>query len=108
MKKTFNINISGIIFHIDEDAFEKLSTYLEKIKGCFTNSEGRDEIIADIEARIAEILQAKINETKQVITIEDIVDVISVMGEPEQIGAANGAEQKENKSSSESNKHKRL
>lgn len=86
MKKTFTINISGIIFHIDEDAFEKLNVYLETIKSYFTNSEGRDEIITDIEARIAEMLQLKITEQKQVITIDDINDVISVMGEPEQIG----------------------
>jgi len=49
MKKTVNINISGFIFHIDEDAFDKLGNYLETIKRGFHNSEGRDEIIADIE-----------------------------------------------------------
>ncbi len=94
MKKTFTINISGIIFHIDEDAFEKLSIYLETIKSYFTNSEGRDEIMNDIESRIAELLQIKISGGKQVITIEDINEVINVMGEPEQIGAANGADPK--------------
>jgi phage shock protein PspC (stress-responsive transcriptional regulator) len=92
MKKTFTINISGIIFHIDEDAYEKLSIYLETIKGYFTNSEGKEEIVADIESRIAEILQGKITESKQVINIEDIGEVIKIMGEPEQIGAANGAD----------------
>ena len=108
MKKTFTINISGIIFHIDEDAFEKLSIYLERIKGGFSKSEGKDEIITDIESRIAEMLQAKINESKQVITIEDINDVIAVMGEPEQIGAAGGAETKDTKASYETKTRKRL
>ncbi len=70
MKKTVTINISGIIFHIDEDAFNRLNNYLETIKGYFTNSEGRDEIISDIETRIAEMLQTKINENKQVITVK--------------------------------------
>jgi phage shock protein PspC (stress-responsive transcriptional regulator) len=96
MKKTFTINISGIIFHIDEDAFEKLNIYLETIKGYFTNSEGREEIIADIESRIAEMLHAKINETKEVINIEDINDVISVMGEPEQIGGGTAQDKQQN------------
>jgi phage shock protein PspC (stress-responsive transcriptional regulator) len=96
MKKTFTINISGIIFHIDEDAFEKLNIYLETIKSYFTNSEGRDEIIADIEARIAEMLQSKITEQKQVITIEDINDVISIMGAPEQIGGQASDDKKQN------------
>jgi len=108
MKKTFTINISGIIFHIDEDAFDKLSNYLETIKGFFTNSEGREEIISDIESRIAEMLQAKITGGKQVITIEDIDEVIAVMGEPEQIGAANGAETKSAKPKEETRSHKRL
>lgn len=105
MKKTFTINISGIIFHIDEDAFEKLNVYLETIKSYFTNSEGRDEIIADIEARIAEMLQQKITEQKQVITIDDINEVISVMGKPEQIG---GQAAEEKKKEQESKPHKRL
>ena len=108
MKKTVTINISGIIFHIDEDAFDRLSIYLGTIKSYFTNSEGRDEIIADIEARIAEMLQAKISESKQVITIQDIDEVISIMGEPEQIGADNGAEPKQAKIHSETKTHKRL
>ena len=101
MKKTVNINISGFIFHIDEDAFDKLGNYLETIKRGFHNSEGRDEIIADIEARIAEILQTKIGELKQVISIQDINEVIAVMGEPEQIGA-------ERKTSKEQETRKRL
>jgi len=104
MKKTFTINISGIIFHIDEDAFEKLSNYLNSIKSCFNSSDGKDEIIADIEARIAEMLQAKISDSKQVITIEDISEIIAVMGEPEQIGAENGAQTKSNYSSTETRK----
>ncbi len=97
MKKTLTINISGIIFHIDEDAFELLSNYLERIKNCFTKAEGCDEIIADIESRIAEMLHAKINEQKQVITIADIDEVITVMGKPEEIGSESGSDsRKEN------------
>ncbi len=82
MKKTVTINISGIIFHIDDDAYEKLSRYMNTIKSHFTDSDGREEIIGDIESRIAEILQGKMIENKQVITIEDIDDIISLMGEP--------------------------
>ena len=55
MNKTVNINLAGIFFHIDEDAYIKLQRYLEAIKRSFTDSQGRSEIIADIEARIAEL-----------------------------------------------------
>lgn len=107
MKKTVTINVSGIIFHIDEDAFDKLASYLETIKSRFTQAEGRDEIIADIESRIAELLQGKINPAKQVITIEDISDVIAVMGEPEQIGEESATGHKE-KDNAQHKSHKRL
>jgi phage shock protein PspC (stress-responsive transcriptional regulator) len=82
MKKTFTINISGIIFHIDEDAFDLLNSYITSLRNHFTEEDGRDEIIADIESRIAELLQEKISDAKQVITNEDIIDVIKLLGQP--------------------------
>jgi len=83
MKKTITINLSGIIFHIDEDGHEKLSIYLAKIKSYFINSEGMEEIMADIESRIAEMFQERISKNKEVITAEDVNKVILVMGRPE-------------------------
>lgn len=82
MKKTFTINISGIIFHIDEDAYSKLNSYLSSIKIHFNNLDGREEVISDIESRIAEILQSKLNDAKQVIVLDDINEVIAIMGQP--------------------------
>ena len=57
MKKTLTINLSGIVFNIDEDAFIVLKSYLDTIRGYFKTSEGRDEIMTDIESRIAKILR---------------------------------------------------
>jgi ribosome-binding ATPase YchF (GTP1/OBG family) len=70
MNKTLTINISGIIFNIEEDAYEKLKNYISQIKSHFVNDSGCDEIMADIEARIAEMLQAKSNQNKQVLLIQ--------------------------------------
>ena len=53
MNKTININLAGLFFHIDENAYAKLQRYLDAIKRSFTDAQGRDEIIQDIEARIA-------------------------------------------------------
>ena len=83
MNKTVNINLAGIFFHIDEDAYSKLQRYLEAIKRSFTDSQGRSEIISDIEARIAELFTERIKDEKQVISISEVEDVISVMGQPE-------------------------
>ncbi len=84
MNKTVTINISGIIFHIEEDAYDKLSKYLSTIKGYFTSNESGSEIIADIEARIAELLQAKVNQFKQVVLMSDVDEVINALGKPEE------------------------
>lgn len=83
MKKTFTVNISGTVFHIDEDAYFVLNDYLESIKHHFATTEGREEIIADFENRICEMLQERIENGKQVITIDDVEKVIEVLGVPE-------------------------
>ncbi|WP_396603289.1 PspC domain-containing protein [Algibacter sp. R77976] len=83
MNKTVNINLAGIFFHIDEDAYLKLQRYLEAIKRSFTDSQGQSEIIADIEARIAELFTERVQNDKQVIRIKEVDEVISVMGQPE-------------------------
>ena len=86
MKKTFTINIAGIIFNIDDDAYEALRKYLDRIRDYFSKQEGGEEVYADIEARIAEHLGTRITETKQVVTMEDITEVTGIMGDVGEIG----------------------
>jgi len=83
MNKTVNINLAGIFFHIDEDAYLKLQRYLDAIKRSFTDSQGRSEIISDIEARIAELFSERVKNDKQVIGNKEVDEVISIMGQPE-------------------------
>ena len=82
MKKTMNINIKGIIFHLDEDAYTKLNNYLQEINMHFRNKKGQEEIINDIENRIVELFQEKLSDKKQVIVIADVDEVIMIMGHP--------------------------
>ncbi len=83
MNKTVNINLAGIFFHIDEDAYAKLQRYLEAIRRSFTDSQGQSEIISDIEARIAELFGERVKHEKQVIGIKEVDEVIAIMGQPE-------------------------
>ena len=83
MKKTLNINLGGMIFHVDEDAFNKLENYMSVIKQQFEGTTGGHEIINDIETRIAELFKERTTEAKEVVTIEDVDAVIEIMGEPE-------------------------
>ena len=82
MNKTVNMNLGGFFFHIDEDAYQKLNRYFDAIKKSLS-SDGRDEIMNDIESRISELFSEKLTSEKQVIGIKDIDDVIAVMGQPE-------------------------
>jgi phage shock protein PspC (stress-responsive transcriptional regulator) len=90
MKKTLTVNLGGIVFHIDEDAYLLLNQYFENLRKHLSRLEERQEIFNDIELRIAEILQEKLTESKQVITIEDVREVIEIMGQPGQFDAEEG------------------
>lgn len=83
MNKTININLGGIFFHIDEDAFQKLQHYLTAVKASFAGTPGAEEIIADIEARIAELFNDKLQSDRQVIGMKEVDEVIAIMGQPE-------------------------
>jgi len=87
MKKNFTVNIGGQIFHIDEDAYEILSAYLDHLRKHFAHEDGHEEILWDIEHRVAEMLSGKLTETKQVITKPDIEEVIALMGDPAEISS---------------------
>ncbi len=80
MKKNISINISGIIFHIEEDGYEQLRNYLDTINQYFSSYEDSAEIIADIESRIAEIFLVKLKDGKQVITAADVQSLMTTMG----------------------------
>ncbi len=83
MNKTVKVNLGGFAFLLDEDAFEQLRSYLLQLEKQFENTEGGKEIVEDIESRIAELLQNKIVEGKEVVNLRDVKEVIGVMGEPE-------------------------
>ncbi len=88
MKKNISINISGIIFHIEEDGYDKLKAYLESINRYFSTFEDSLEIIADIETRIAEIFLSKLKDGKQVIALDDVEILIATMGSIKDFQAA--------------------
>lgn len=86
MNKIHTINLGGHPFTVDEDAYEYLQAYVRSLKKHFKNSAGCDEIIADIENRLAELLVERA-EGKAIVTIREIKEVISIMGSPEEFGA---------------------
>jgi phage shock protein PspC (stress-responsive transcriptional regulator) len=88
MKKTFSVNLGNRVYNIDEDAYLKLSAYLERIEGHFSDLKEREDIISDIELRISELFSERLGVNKQVVTLEDVNEVIRIMGDPHEISGS--------------------
>ncbi|MDR0758250.1 MAG: PspC domain-containing protein [Tannerella sp.] len=85
MKKTLSINLGGVVFNIDEDAYALLDRYLSTLRIHFGREGGTDEIMGDFETRISELFNERLRKGFQVITIEHVEEVIKRMGRPEEI-----------------------
>jgi len=83
MKRTLSINLGGLVFNIDEDAYQELKKYLEKLKQHFSSQSGGMEIIHDIEIRMAELFRTRMGTYREVVTITDVQEVIKTLGYPE-------------------------
>lgn len=86
MNKVLNINLGGIAFTIDEDAYVYLEKYLQSLRNHFQQSEGADEIVHDIEARLAELISEGRGQ-RSIVSLRDVENAVSVMGTPEDFGA---------------------
>jgi phage shock protein PspC (stress-responsive transcriptional regulator) len=90
MKITVSINLGGYSFNIDEDAYGELKSYLKNLELHFAGEESSSEILSDIETRMADLFRTKLTGYKQVINIDDVRQVISVLGTPEDISDNEG------------------
>ncbi|MBL7944151.1 MAG: PspC domain-containing protein [Flavobacteriales bacterium] len=88
MNKTIMIHLGGGVFHIEEDAYQTLKNYLDTIKSNFSGDPGQQEIMQDIEARIAEIFRDLMGTTRNVVQLPDVNEVINTMGKPEDYGGS--------------------
>jgi len=86
MNKVININLGGLAFTIDEDAYHQLSSYFKIIERHFTNSDGVEDIVADIESRMGELFEDMMG-VRNIISIADVDSAIKVMGSPADFGA---------------------
>ncbi len=87
MKKVININFQGRVVPIEETAYELLKQYVESLRKYFANEEGKDEIINDIEGRIAELFSERLKKGTPCITDSDVNAVIASIGRPEDFDA---------------------
>src|SRR5689334_11748638 len=93
MKKTIPITLSGTLFYIEEDAYNRLSEYLNTIKSHFASYNDSGEIISDIESRIAEQFLENGNKEK-IVTLKNVEDLILSMGNVEDFSDSEGEKEK--------------
>lgn len=86
MNKVLNINLGGYALTIDDDAYEYLSSYLDNLRRRFSESEGRDEILRDIESRLGELISGSMG-NRTIVMLPDVEAAIGIMGKPEDFGA---------------------
>lgn len=103
MKKTLTVNLGGTVYHIDDDAYNLLDNYLNNLRYHFRKEEGADEIVRDMETRIAELFDEYIRTGLQVITVEQVEAVIARMGNPEDLNTDDDEEKKETEQHAYSN-----
>jgi phage shock protein PspC (stress-responsive transcriptional regulator) len=107
MKKTVSIHLGGLMFHIEEDAFHKLDAYLSRIREQFAAQEEADEIVHDVELRLAELFTEALGAFKQVVTSSIVAAAIEVLGAPEDY-VDSGAEAAEQEPTTKSSVNRRL
>lgn len=100
MKKVININFQGRILPIEEASYETLKQYIESLRQYFDAEEGRDEIINDIECRIAELCDDRLKKGAVCITEDDMRLIIESIGRPADFEAQDGFEATTNANSS--------
>jgi phage shock protein PspC (stress-responsive transcriptional regulator) len=81
MKKTISINLAGLVYQIDDDAFKLLEAYLEKLKLTFTDVEEQKEILGDIEHRFAELFSEKLGKRTEVVNKKMVEEAIETLGD---------------------------
>jgi phage shock protein PspC (stress-responsive transcriptional regulator) len=92
MKKVININFQGRILPIEELAYENLKNYIDTLRTYFDKEEGKDEIINDIECRVAELCEDRLKKGAVCITEDDIDLIIESIGRPADFEAQDGFE----------------
>jgi len=103
MNKVININFQGRILPIEEQSYDVLKQYIESLRVYFANEEGRDEIINDIECRVAELCDERLKKGTLCITQEDMNLIITSIGRPADFEAQDGFEQSTTSSKNSAN-----
>lgn len=85
MNKSITISLGGLAFFIEESAYEQLQKYIDSVRNSLRHDDDKEEIITDVETRIAELFKTYLGTNREVVNDNDVQQIISVLGTPEQI-----------------------
>jgi phage shock protein PspC (stress-responsive transcriptional regulator) len=102
MTKTISINLGGLLFHIDDEAYRILQAYLEAVEKQFRHEPEKKDIMLDIESRIAELFAEQIDRKKDLISPDEVNAIISIMGQPHDFAEEDAGDQQEPEAKSKS------
>jgi phage shock protein PspC (stress-responsive transcriptional regulator) len=108
MKKTISIHLMGTNFLVEEDAYELVHNYLERLKASLKNAADSHEIIEDVELRIAELATNNLSDKKQVVTLEEMKTILATLGQPEEFLDESGTTYDSSESDSSARIERRL
>lgn len=91
MKKTLTVNLNQRVYHIDEDAYNLLLEYLTSLSEAFSTEADGGEIVADIEGRVGELCDERLGSGRQVVTVDDVREIITRMGRPDEFAVDDDA-----------------
>ena len=85
MKKVLNVGIGGVPFSLDEDAYERLSTYFANFRDLISKQDNvkPDEVMEDIEERVAELLMSKLDSKSQIVSLKTVEEIVLQLGMPD-------------------------
>ncbi|MFO7615781.1 MAG: PspC domain-containing protein, partial [Bacteroidales bacterium] len=86
MKKTIKVNLGGVVFQLDDDAYDLLRRYLDRLEARFSQQPGGSEILNDIEVRMAELFSDRLAGEREGVNLADAREVTAIMGDPSEIG----------------------
>ncbi|MDP4278848.1 MAG: PspC domain-containing protein [Bacteroidota bacterium] len=84
MKKTLSVNLGGMVYHIDEDAYALLTDYLQDVRHHLGDEASSEEVLKDIEQRMSELFTEWMHGNREVVTKPDVERVVDILGRPEQ------------------------
>lgn len=92
MNESLTLSLGRTLFHVERPAYDRLKAYLDAVAKVLAGTDGDEEILLEVEHRMAELFQAILGEAHRALTLEEVIQVCEQMGDPSAFGDEGEAE----------------